>query len=87
MFIEYSKLVCFTDTDMLESLATVNKPNKIDVKVYKRTWSWFHFTYSGMFYRLDYKTARIFVEVKNARVSDQTKSLGREGENGEWDWA
>ena len=26
MFIEYSKLVYFTDTDILESLATVNKP-------------------------------------------------------------
>ena len=38
-------------------------------------------------YVLDYKTARIFAEVKNARVSGQTKSLEREGENGEWDWA
>ena len=36
-FIEYSKLVYFTDTDMLESLATVNKPYKVDVKVYKTT--------------------------------------------------
>ena len=38
-------------------------------------------------YVLDYKTARIFAEVKNARVSGQTKSLKGEGENGEWDWA
>ena len=37
-------------------------------------------------YVLDGKTARIFAEVKNARVSVQTKSLEREGENGEWDW-
>ena len=34
MFIEYSKLVNFTDTDIL---ATVNKPYKVDVKVYKTT--------------------------------------------------
>ena len=38
-------------------------------------------------YVLDYKTARTFPEVKNARVSGQTKSLEREGANGEWDWA
>ena len=38
-------------------------------------------------YVLDYKTARIFPEVKNARVSGQTKRLEREGANGEWDWA
>ena len=38
-------------------------------------------------YVLDGKTARIFAEVKNARVSGQTKSLEQEGENGEWDWA
>ena len=37
MFIEYSKLVYFTDTDILESLPTVNKPYKIDVKVHKTT--------------------------------------------------
>ena len=37
MFIEYSKLVYFTDTDILESLATVRKPYKIGVKVYKTT--------------------------------------------------
>ena len=37
MFIEYSKLVYFTDTDILESLATVGKPYKIGVKVYKTT--------------------------------------------------
>ena len=35
MFIEYSKLVYFTDTDILESLTTVNKPYKVDVKMYK----------------------------------------------------
>ena len=46
MFIEYSKLVYFTDTDILERLATVNKPYKVDVKVYKTTRSWLHFTYS-----------------------------------------
>ena len=38
-------------------------------------------------YVLDGKTARIFAEVKNARVSGQTKSLEQEGENGDWDWA
>ena len=38
-------------------------------------------------YVLDYKTARIFSEVKNARVSGQTKRLEREGQNAEWDWA
>ena len=38
-------------------------------------------------YLLDGKTARIFAEVKNSRVSGQTKRLEREGENGEWDWA
>ena len=38
-------------------------------------------------YVLDYKTARIFGEVKNARVSGQNKSLEREGQNAEWDWA
>ena len=38
-------------------------------------------------YVLDYKTARVFAKVKNARVSGQTKNLEREGENGEWDWA
>ena len=37
-------------------------------------------------YVLDGKTAGIFAEVKNARVGGQTKSLEREGENGEWDW-
>ena len=37
MFIEYSKLVYITDTDILESLATVNKPYKVDVRVYKTT--------------------------------------------------
>ena len=37
-------------------------------------------------YALDYKTARIFGEVKNARVCGQTKSLEREGQNAEWDW-
>ena len=93
MFIEYSKLVYFTDTDILESLTTVNKSYKVDVKVYKTTWSWLHFTYSVIFYQLwphtysDCKTARIFADIKNARVSGQTKSLEREGENGEWDWA
>ena len=85
-------MVYFTDTDMLESLATVNKPYKVDVKVYKTTWSWLHFTYSVIIlsmatYVLDYKTARIFGEVKNARVSGQTKSLERDGQNAEWDWA
>ena len=34
-------------------------------------------------YLLDGKTARVFAEVKNARVGGQTKSLEREGENGE----
>ena len=92
MFIEYSKLVYFTDTNILESLTTVNKPYKVDVTVYKTTWSWLHFTNSVIFYQWphtysDCKTARIFAEVKNARVSGQTKSLEREGENGEWDWA
>ena len=38
-------------------------------------------------YVLDYKTARIFGEVKKARVRGQTKSLEREGQNAEWDWA
>ena len=38
-------------------------------------------------YILEGKTARIFAEVKNARVSGQKNSLEREGENGEWDWA
>ena len=38
-------------------------------------------------YVLEYKTASIFAEVKNAHVSGQTKSLEREGENGEWHWA
>ena len=38
-------------------------------------------------YVLDYKTARIFAEAKNARASSHTKSLEREGQNGEWDWA
>ena len=37
MYIEYSKLVYFTDIDILESLATVNKPYKVDVEVYKTT--------------------------------------------------
>ena len=92
MFIEYPKLVYFTDTDILERLTTVNKPYKVDVKVYKTTWSWLHFTYSVIFYQWphtysDCKTASIFAEVKNARVSGHTKSLEREGENGEWDWA
>ena len=36
MFIEYSKLVYFTDTDILESLATVGKPYKIGVKCTKQ---------------------------------------------------
>ena len=85
MFIEYSKLVYFTDTDILESLTTVNKPYKVDVKMYKTTWSWLHFTYSVIFYQWphtysDCKTARIFAEVKNARVSGHTKSLEREGD-------
>ena len=92
MFIQYPKLVYFTDTDILERLTTVNKPYKKDVKVYKTTWSWLHFTYSVIFYQWphtysDCKTARIFAEVKNARVSGHTKSPEREGENGEWDWA
>ena len=92
MFIEYPKLVYFTDTDILERQTTVNKPYKVDDKVYKTTWSWLHFTYSVIFYQWphtysDWKTARIFAEVKNARVSGHTKSLEREGENGEWDWA
>ena len=80
------------DTDILERLTTVNKPYKVDVKVYKTTWPWLHFTYSVIFYQWphtysDCKTASIFAEVKNARVSGHTKSLEREGENGEWDWA
>ena len=37
-------------------------------------------------YVLDGKTARIFAEVQNEPVSGQTKSLEREGENGEWEW-
>ena len=37
MLIEYSKLVYFTDTNILESLTTVNKPYKVDVTVYKTT--------------------------------------------------
>ena len=36
-------------------------------------------------YVLDGKTARIFAEVQNTPVSSQTKSLEREGENGEWE--
>ena len=51
MFIEYSKLVYFTNTDILESLATVRKPYKIGVKVYKTTWSWLHFIDSVLLYR------------------------------------
>ena len=50
-FIEYSKLVYFTDTDILESLTTVNKLYKVDIQVYKTTWSWLHVTYSGIFYK------------------------------------
>ena len=34
-------------------------------------------------YILSMATARVFAEVKNARVSGQTKSLEREDENGE----
>ena len=83
-------MVYFTDRDILESLATVNKPYKVDVKVYKTTWSWLHFTYSVIIlsmatYVLDGKTARIFAEVQNAPVSGQTKTLEREGENEEWE--
>ena len=36
-------------------------------------------------YVLDGKRARIFVEVQNAPVSGQTKTLKREGENEEWE--
>ena len=91
MFIEYSKLVYFY-TGILESLTTFNKPYRVDVKVYKTTWSWLHFTYSVIFYQWphtysDCKTIRIFAKVKNARVSGRTKSLERENENGEWDSA
>ena len=45
------------------------------------------YTLSMATYVLDGKTARIFAEVQNAPVSGQTKSLEREGENGEWEWA
>ena len=71
MFIEYSYLVYFTDTDILESLATGNKHYKIDVKVYKTTWSWLHFTYSVIFYqghiRIRLQNSCYFAEDKNAR--------------------
>ena len=45
------------------------------------------YTLSMATYVLDGKTARIFAEVQNAPVSGQTKTLEREGENGEWEWA
>ena len=90
-------MVYFTDTDMLESLATVNKPYKVDVKVYKKTWSWLHFTYSVIIlsmatYVLDGKTARIFAEVKSARAravkrkvwSERAKTGSETGPKGVW---